>query len=441
MKDAQLLYDRRVSRRKFSPRVRDLIREGSWIALNPSPEWLEDLDRATLAAHPSIADDPELAAVVSRSNRANLIHFAAAHLRDPGAPVPPHLGEEQLHMARELVRRGLDTLALEIYRIGHNVALRRWTEIAFGLTSDPHELRDLIDAPFLTANEYVDATLAKLAARMAKEHEALTRDLRAERRKFVELILDGAATDPDRAELQLGYSLNRSHIAAIIWSDDPDSQHDDLDEAADGLGDSMESPQTLTVFASSATRWVWLGDVATYDLDRVRQALDLAPHTRVAIGTVAEGIDGFRSSHNDALTTQRMLARLKSPQRIACFDDVELVALLTQNPAAGNFIKNTLGDFESASPTLHETVLTYINEQCNTSRTAKALYIHRNTLLHRLGIAERLLPRPLEYTTVRVGVALEALRWRGYKTSGSMQLPTEPHHDSVPVAARSRSAD
>lgn len=66
---------------------------------------------------PSIAADPALATVVKRSNRAHLIHFAAANLRNPGAPVPANLGPEPLRMARDLVRVGLDALALDIYRI------------------------------------------------------------------------------------------------------------------------------------------------------------------------------------------------------------------------------------------------------------------------------------------------------------------------------------
>jgi len=97
---------------------------------------------------------------------------------------------------------------------------------------------------------------------------------------------------------------------------------------------------------------------------------------------------------------------------------VQMVALITQNPdAASEFIKSTLGDFESASPELQATVLTFINEQCNASRAAKRLYTHRNTLLRRLEAAQRLLPRPLDHTSVHVAVALEALQWRGTKTA------------------------
>ncbi len=85
---------------------------------------LDELDRATVASSPAIAGDPTLAAAVSSSNRASLVHFATSHLRDPGGVVSPYLGPEPLRMARILVRRGLGASALDVYRIGQNVLPR-----------------------------------------------------------------------------------------------------------------------------------------------------------------------------------------------------------------------------------------------------------------------------------------------------------------------------
>ncbi|MCV6987161.1 PucR family transcriptional regulator [Mycobacterium shinjukuense] len=413
-----MTYDQRVEWQPPSPRVQELIRKGAWMALNPPREWLEEFDRATLAACPPIAQDPALAAVVTRSSRGNLVHFASSILRNPGAPVPPNLSPETLRMARDLVRRGLDASALEVYRIGHNVAWRRWTEIAFQLTSDPKELRELLDVPFRSANEFVDATLAGIAAQMQSEYADLTQDIRAERRKIVELILDAAPISHQRAQAQLDYAFDRSHTAAILWCDEANDDPDHLDRVAESFGQAVGCPQPLVVVPSAATRWVWVKDVDAVDLEKVGDMLADSPHTRIAIGTTLPGIDGFRRSHFDALTTQRMVARLRSPQRVALFADVQLVALLTENPdGADDFIQTTLGDFESASSTLHTTVLTYISAECNASRAAKLLFTHRNTLLHRLETAQRLLPRPLSDTTVEVAVAIRALQWRGKQHS------------------------
>ncbi|KAA1249229.1 PucR family transcriptional regulator [Mycobacterium simiae] len=399
-----------------SPRTRELIRQGARIALSPGPEWIDELDRATVAANPAIANDPVLAKVVKRANRANLVHWAAANVRDPGAPVPANLGGEPLRMARDLVRRGLDALALDVYRIGQYIAWRFWMDIAFDLTSDPAELRELLDVSARSVNEFIEATLAGIAAQVQLEHDELTRGSHAERLEVVGLMLEGAPMSRERAEARLGYPLNRAHTAAIVWSDDLDDDHSNLDRAADAFSHAVGSAQQLTVVANAATRWVWLADAAGLDIGTVEQAVRSAPGARIAIGTTASGPEGFRCSHLEALTTQRTLARLRSDQVVAFFADVQMVALITQNDtAASEFITSTLGEFESASPELQATLLTFINEQCNASRAAKRLYTHRNTLLRRIESAQRLLPRPLSHTTVHVAVALEALRWRGNK--------------------------
>jgi DNA-binding PucR family transcriptional regulator len=80
---------------------------------------------------------------------------------------------------------------------------------------------------------------------------------------------------------------------------------------------------------------------------------------------------------------------------------------------ADQFIKRTLGEFESASPELRNAVRTFVNEQCNASRAATRLYTHRNTLLRQLSRADQLLPQPLGSNSVNVAVALDVLRWSG----------------------------
>src|SRR5262245_34885198 len=130
-----------------SPRVRELIRAGAEIALHPRPEWLAEIDAATLAgeARRPIASDPVLAAATRRTNRSNLLFWAAANVRAPGQPVPANDEAAPLAIARDLVRRGLDDSALDAYRVGEAVAARLWTQIACTLTTDTAELRDLLD--------------------------------------------------------------------------------------------------------------------------------------------------------------------------------------------------------------------------------------------------------------------------------------------------------
>ncbi|MGB8403520.1 MAG: PucR family transcriptional regulator, partial [Mycobacterium sp.] len=219
-----------------SPQVRELIRQCAQVVVNARPEWLDELDLAVLAANPAVAWDPELAAAVSRSNRSNLYFWSTANVRDPGAPVPPNLGHEPMAVAREVVRRGLDSYSLDAYRVGEGVAWRRLMEIAFALTSDPAELHELLDVCSRSISAFIDATLAGIAAQIELEREELTHGTHAERRETVALLLDGAPIPRQRAESRLNYGLGGVHTAAVIWTDNPAGDLSALDRVGEAIG-------------------------------------------------------------------------------------------------------------------------------------------------------------------------------------------------------------
>lgn len=384
------------------------------MALDPPAQWLDELDRATLSgAHRAqIADDPVLAAGTRRATRSNLLFWASANVQRPGERVPANVGDVPLAVARDLVRRGLDESALDSYRAGQGVALRLWIQICFGLTDDTGELRELLDVSCRSISSFVDDTIAAVTDLIAREREELTHGTHAERRETVSLLLYGAPIPRARAEQKLGYRLGGRHTAAVVWSDEPRADLAALDRAADLIAAEVGDARPLTVLASAASRWVWVH--GRPDPARLREAAGAEPLARIALGSTGAGVDGFRRSHLDALAVQRMLARLASPQQLATHDEVELVALLTADlEAADQFVRRVLGSLAEAPQELTGTVRVFIAAQCNASRAAQQLYIHRNTLLRRLAHADRLLPRPLAEDVVAVGAALEVLRWRG----------------------------
>jgi DNA-binding PucR family transcriptional regulator len=128
-----------------------------------------------------------------------------------------------------------------------------------------------------------------------------------------------------------------------------------LAQAAEALGPATGAAQVLTVIASSSSVWARLAAAA--DTDAFTAATAAHPAVRVAVG-----------------------------------------------PAG-------------ADPELRDTLGVYIREQFSASRTARALYAHRNTVLGRLQRAERLLPLPLAGRGLEVGVALEIAQWLGTGTA------------------------
>jgi len=394
------------------------MQQGAKMVLDaPEDPPLDELNKATLTPEymQTVAGDPVLAEAVRQSNRSNRLHWAAANVSHPGEPVQPNLGPESLTIARYLIRRGLDeSTAVDAYRIGQNVAWRAWMQIAFLLTSDADELHELLDVSARSIASFIDATVAGIYHQLQIERDALTRGTHAEHLEIVALILDGAPITRQHAENRLGYRLGQSHTAAVIWGDESNTNLSDLDRAVEAMARNADGRRPLSVLAGATTRWVWLPGTDGPDLAGVASAVGHLPGVRVAVGPSASGIEGFRRSHFDAVTTQRMVVRLGSTQRVVSFTDVELIALITADPErADRFIKHTLGDFESADAELQRTALTFVHEQCNASRAAARLFTHRNTLLRRLARADELLPQPLKEASVHVAVALEALRWRG----------------------------
>lgn len=399
-----------------SEHVRELLRQGARSILNTPQPWLDELYEAALSAPRMqvIADDPVLEAGLRRVIQRNLLTWAAANVSDPGEPVAANLAPETLGLARDLARRGLTASALVAYRITQNVTWRRWMSIAFGLTSDAEELRGLLDVSARSLFSFIDATNAAIAAQMQAERDDLSRGTHTERRETADLVLAGAPIAPQHAPSRLGYNLQQTHTAAIIWRDLPESDSTHLDRATEALTRLVRARRPLSVIAAATTRWVWVPATVPTDLGELDRAVEEIRGVRIAVGSTGQGIEGFRRSHFDAIATQRLLTRLRSPRRVANFASVELVALVTENTAgADEFIRRTLGGFESASPEMHTAVRTFLNQRCNASRAAARLFTHRNTLLRHLSRAEQLLPRPLDENSLNVAVALNVLYWRG----------------------------
>lgn len=372
----------------------------------------DEIDAASLSEHdPEVAADPVLLAGIKRSSRAMMVHWANCTIADPTRPVPAFTGPEMLGLSRDLVRRGLDTRALEPFRAGQNRAWQAWMEIAFALAADPAELQELLRVSAQGIFAFVDATNLAIAEQLGREREALTGGTNAERLSTVMRILEAAQIDLDRAERRLGYDLGRTHLAAVVWATDPAAEPL-LDTAARAL--AAATGTALSVTASSAAVWTWAAVSHEPDLRSLEPALAQLPGIRIAIGSHGRGVAGFRRSHFDAVATQRTVERLGSPVRLARHDDIRVAALLTQDEQrARAFVAEAVGDLAQAPRELRETLRTYLRAQSNATRAARELHTHRNTVVSRIAKAEALLPRPLESAAIEVAVALEVLHWSG----------------------------
>jgi DNA-binding PucR family transcriptional regulator len=398
-----------------SPEAAELLRAAARRFLDHADELLAQLDGAVMAVFPErLRTDVTLANEAAASNRANILHWATRTVSDPGGRVSPNISPEVLAIARDAVRRGEDQILPSAYHSAQNVAWRYTMQLLLSISSDEPALAEALDVAARSIFQFVDDTVAALQERVELERAQLTRGTHAERLEVVNLILEGAPLTSERASARLGYELRGRHTAAIVWSDPATANQADLDRAAEAVAKAAGADRPLTVIASGSSLWVWFAGLDNADPGMETAAVEDIPGVRVALGLPGAGIEGFRHSHLDALATQRLMHNLPGELRLARFADVELVALAaTDIDRAAEFVVRTLGELVTSDPELRDTLRAYIREQCSTSRTARALFAHRNTVLGRLRRAEQLLPLGLETRSIEVGVALEILYWLG----------------------------
>lgn len=371
---------------------------------------LEAVNEASIPAEVTGAgSDPVLLRNYRRINEATVLQWAESNLRDPGAEVPPYSGSEISALTRDLVRRGLDTNALEPYRSGQNVTWQKWMEVAFEETENLEELRELLEVSARSIFAYVDSTMMLTAERIQQQREEFNQT-GAERLETVVHVLDENPIELDYAAVRLNYSFEGTHLAAMIWSEEG-SDPEALERSAQSLRQAAGSNALLSVQASTGALWVWVKP--TRDLEEIGRALGDSSANRFALGATLAGVDGFRRSHADASEVQRLVLRLGTDLKVARYDAMKVVALLTHDEERANrFVRETLGELARAPQNLKETLRTYLRQQSNATRTAEVLFAHRNTILARVAKADELLPSPLADSSFEVATALEIHHWQ-----------------------------
>lgn len=394
--------------------VRELIRKGAERAQALPPEWVERLNQALFASPEDarLLEDPVILAACRRANRAELLHWANANMQRPGEPVEPYVSADMVDTARELAHRGLSELLMNVARSTQNTAWELWMKMAFGLTQDPALLEEFLDVSSRSISEFIDSNMRVITQIILEEKQAQAHDDHVDKRSLVSRLLDGRDIDTEQFGRRLGYSLAQKHLAYLVWSETAEAQVGELQDLARALANLTGATSALIVFAGPATLWAWSCVTKPVDLLSLQSAMARFPTLRAAIGAPASGLNGFRRSHLEALTTQRLMGRLAGAPPLASIDQVRMVSLMTQDArATRQFILSTLGRLASEPMVLQQSLHAFLAQGCNVTQTAEMLGTHRNTLLRRLERAQDLLPIPFAEHRIQIAAALELLIW------------------------------
>ena len=378
-------------------------------------ETVAAMDDAVIEVVPVFGADAAISAELSANNRAHLQRFLAV-ARHAQAPLSDAVPPEALDAARTIVRRGIDLDTIyKGYRRGHQVVLQRWLACAYAIVEPGPELIGVIELSLALAFRYVDQTLGSVLAEAQREREDVIGGALARRTETIRLILDGAPIDPTAASRRIGYELDRSHTAVVVWAESAVAPHGALESAAQLLAQAAESGRPLTLPAGTTTLWAWIGTHDEPAIEELRSAIERAPAgVRAAVGPTGRGLEGFRASHEAALTVHRLLLGNPSSGRLASYRELEVTALAAHDPRrAVEFISTTLGPLARDNPDaarLRETLRIYLEEAEHAPRAAARLYTHRNTVLKRIARATELLGYAPGERRLAVELALELRR-------------------------------
>ena len=355
---------------------------------------------------PALLSDASLTTEESHINRAELVHWLTANIQRPGRRVETYFGSRTTAYIRDLASRGIAPDFGGGWRGALPVAWRRWLQVCLQQCSDPAVLEEVLDVVAQSMVQYAldwMVTAREVALNDAMNHADSSAVA------MIQMIADGATVPEDFAEARLNYRLARWHRAIVLWTDDPDHA-ERLDAAVTAVRSTPNASRALVARASTTSRWIWLSGTESPDLHPVERVLERTTDVQATVGRPGQGLEGFRSSHRDALAAQAMVVRLGSARRFTAYADVELIDTLTRDRAsAQRFVVNTLGPLAGADEALREALLTYVQCGFNTTRAAASLYAHRNTVERRVTRANELSTVKVEDNPTHVAAALLVL--------------------------------
>jgi hypothetical protein len=341
----------------------------------------------------------------------------------PEATAPPAAAE----YARRLAQRGTDPVALlRAYRLGQETtlswALRRVDGRAPDRAVAIEATHKFVEASF----RYIDAVSSQVVVEYEGERVRWLANSNSVRSATLTDLLAGKVGETAATEAALGHRLRQHHVALVLWLDGVGSPDDlrALERLLSTIGKELGAGSGLFIPQDRSTAWAWLpfGRNTPHADTLSRAVLDEAARigAHVALGSSAAGVEGFRSSHDEARAAQdlAMSARGRTERATLWTDpDVRAATLLLRDIATTRrLVESALGALAADDETtarLRETTRTFLAEGSSFAAAAGRLNVHKNTVRYRLEKAAEVRGRPLDVDRLDLELALIACQWLG----------------------------
>ncbi|WP_158083721.1 CdaR family transcriptional regulator [Mycobacterium sp. AT1] len=297
--------------------------------------------------------------------------------------------------ARVLARSGLTLHALmRGHRAANTAFIACWADAAAAcLSSEPFVAAQVVKRGTQYSLSWLEAISDLVSEHFTLEMERLREEQSHERLDEVRRVLADTHHD-GRVVGSPGYRLTGGHLAVVLLdrSDRPDTAA--LDAALREVCMQLGVTERLGVRVDARLMWCWL----RWPMSRAAVIGDVAAPVLVGVGGPAEGAEGFRMSHREALEALRTARMASRPAGTATtYSDVAVAALCTADPdRARAFVVSELGALgvrDDVADRVRATLRAFLAENSNFRATAAQLNVHHNTIRYRIEQAERLLGR------------------------------------------------
>ncbi|MDX2701303.1 helix-turn-helix domain-containing protein [Streptomyces sp. PA03-6a] len=383
-----------------------------------------DIGQNLIAEIPDLRGDETVVKILQASvteNVATLLHIFENDIPLDNVEGPVAASE----YARRLAQRNVSVSALvRAYRIGH-WRFMQWCLDELDRQGADRDLWAATNRHMLQVSfGYIDRVTEHVidVYQFEREHWLLSQT--AVRAARVRDILAEQDVDLDWAESALGYRLRQHHLGMVAWLPPLTGEGNGLSRLgrmAHVIAKEFQCPaRPLFVPRDEILSWVWLPFGSRVDVpwDRLSNIAERGDHSvHAGFGGMGFGIDGFRSTHRQALHSQELASMADPAPRFTEYSQVAPVALMAGNiQDLRTWVQGVLGplatDNESCAR-LRETVQIFLNNGCSYTATAGAQILHKNTVQYRIRKVEETLGHPVQLGHTDLEVALLAVQYLG----------------------------
>lgn len=388
------------------------------------PEVSRDIGDYVVSEIPELRGDVTVIKILRASiaeNVATLLHIFENDIPLDKIEAPA----AALEYARRLAQRGVSLSAMiRAYRIGHWRFLQ-WCLDELNRQDLDEELATATNRRMLQVSfGYIDRVTEHVIAVYQQERDHWLLSRTAARAARVRDILTEKDVDLNWAEPALGYRLRQHHLGLVVWLPTLTGEGDGLARLHRIINDVAQKlgcpARPLFVPRDAIASWAWLplgshGDVSWKQVSHIVEHSDSS--VRLCAGCVGYGIEGFRSTHRQALRTQELAAVANPIPQFTDFATVAPLALMAKNIGdMRTWVWGVLGPLavdDENSARLRETARIFLDTGCSYTATASAQILHKNTVQYRIRKAEEIMGHPVQKGRTDLEVALLAVQYLG----------------------------